>query len=220
MYPSLDDLERFVQDDVHTQPVFMCEYAHAMGNGPGDVWDYWEKIYAHPQLIGGCIWEWCDHVVMVDGVARYGGDFPEEPTHDNNFCCDGMVFADRTFKAGTLEIRAAYTPYRLHFADNTLYVTNRYDFTDLAEREFTVTISCDGKTLCCETVRVKAAPGETVPLLSGVMLPADCSLGCFADVVMTGGAGEASLQIPLPCAIADDRGGKSVRGHCPLVFYR
>lgn len=201
MYPSLNSLESYVQDDVHVQPIFMCEYAHAMGNGPGDVWDYWEKIYAHPQLIGGCVWEWCDHVVMADGVARYGGDFPEEPTHDNNFCCDGMVFSDRTFKAGTLEIRAAYTPYRLHFADNTLYITNRYDFIDLSEREFVVAISCDGETIRRETVQIKAAPGETVPLLSDMVLPENCAHGCFADVAMIGGAGEASLQIPLPCTI-------------------
>ena len=53
----------------------MCEYAHAMGNGPGGMWDYWNAIYENKKLIGGCIWEWADHTVMVDGVAKYGGDF-------------------------------------------------------------------------------------------------------------------------------------------------
>ena len=62
-----------------------------------------DLMYKYPQFIGGCIWEWADHTVLVDGVAKYGGDFPGELTNDGNFCCDGLVFADRTFKAGTLE---------------------------------------------------------------------------------------------------------------------
>ncbi|MBQ2780608.1 MAG: glycoside hydrolase family 2 [Clostridia bacterium] len=202
MYPSLEKIESYVQDDVHTQPIFMCEYAHAMGNGPGDVWDYWEKIYEHPQLIGGCVWEWCDHVVVDEkGVARYGGDFPNEPTHDYNFCCDGMVTYDRQFKAGTLEIRAAYTPFRLSYSDGALLVTNRYDFTNLSEREFVVTIACDGKVLRKETVCVTASPSETVCLLDNIVLPESCTLGCTVDVEMLGGSGKAVLQLELPCPV-------------------
>ncbi len=202
MYPSLAQLEEYVQNDKLNQPVFMCEYAHAMGNGPGDVWDYWEKIYEHPKLIGGCIWEWCDHVVVDDkGVARYGGDFPNEPTHDYNFCCDGMVSYDRQFKAGTLEIRAAYTPFRLAFEDGNLLVTNRYDFTNLSMRPFVVTISCDGEVLRKETVCVQAEPNETVCLLNNIVLPESCALGCTVDVEMLGGAGEATLQLALPCPV-------------------
>ena len=32
-----------------------------MGNGPGDLKDYWGIIYKYPKLMGGCVWEWCDH---------------------------------------------------------------------------------------------------------------------------------------------------------------
>ena len=53
-----------------SKPFFVCEYSHAMGNGPGDVYDYCEVYYKYPRLIGGCIWEWCDHTVVVDGVAN------------------------------------------------------------------------------------------------------------------------------------------------------
>ena len=93
-------------------PGMLCEYSHSMGNGPGDVWDYWEVFLKHKKLLGGCIWEWADHTVLVDGVPKYGGDFKGELTQDGNFCCDGMVFYDRNFKAGTYEIKAAYTPFR------------------------------------------------------------------------------------------------------------
>ncbi len=63
----------------------MCEYAHAMGNSPGGIWDYWDAIYSHKSLIGGCVWEWADHVFIENGVQKYGGDFEGELTHDGNF---------------------------------------------------------------------------------------------------------------------------------------
>ena len=113
MYPSVDTIEKWAKDDSIRQPVFMCEYAHAMGNGPGGMWDYWNAIYENKKLIGGCIWEWADHTVMVDGVAKYGGDFEGELTHDGNFCCDGMVFADRSLKSGSYEVKNAYAPFRI-----------------------------------------------------------------------------------------------------------
>ena len=43
MYPSLSEQKDWAQDPHIRQPVFMCEYAHAMGNGPGGLWDYWEE---------------------------------------------------------------------------------------------------------------------------------------------------------------------------------
>ena len=73
MYPEIPWLEEGKEDIIKT--VFVCEYSHAMGNGPGDVYDYCEVYYKYPRLIGGCIWEWCDHTVVVDGVGKYGGDF-------------------------------------------------------------------------------------------------------------------------------------------------
>lgn len=77
MYPSLKAVEDYAQDETKTQPCFLCEYAHAMGNGPGDVWDYNELFDRYPKLIGGCVWEWADHTVIdKDGVQRYGGIFP------------------------------------------------------------------------------------------------------------------------------------------------
>ncbi len=163
MYPSLESIEAYAQDDTKRQPCFLCEYAHAMGNGPGDVWYYNELFDRYPKLIGGCVWEWADHVVADrNGIGRYGGDFPGELTHDGNFCCDGMVFADRSLKAGSLEVKAAYQPMRTAYCGGILSVTNRYDFTDLSVCTLECSVVCDGETVAHKTLRISAKPHETV----------------------------------------------------------
>lgn len=161
MYPSLESLEGFAKDEKINMPVFLCEYSHAMGNGPGDVWDYNELFDKYDKLIGGCIWEWADHTVIVDGVQKYGGDFKGELTHDGNFCCDGMVFSDRSLKAGSLEVKAAYQPMKTELNGNVLTVKNRLDFTCLCEYDFTYAVELDGKTVSENTLKLEVAPHET-----------------------------------------------------------
>lgn len=162
MYSSLQEVERFALCDDINMPVFLCEYSHAMGNGPGDVWDYNTLFVRYPKLTGGCIWEWADHVVNVNGVQRYGGDFPGEQTHDGNFCCDGLVFSDRSLKAGSLEAKAAYQPIRTSYEDGVLTVYNRLDFTNLEEYEFRYTIEADGEVVAREELWLHAAPHTSV----------------------------------------------------------
>ena len=158
MYPSLEMVEGYALTDDINAPVFLCEYSHAMGNGPGDVYDYNELFDRYPKLIGGCIWQWADHVVTVEGVERYGGDFEGELTNDGNFCCDGLVFADRSFKAGTMEAKAAYQPIRTRYEDGILTVYNRLDFTNLNEYEFVYDIEVDGKKVVEKQVTLAAEP--------------------------------------------------------------
>ena len=162
MYSSLQEVERFALCDDINMPVFLCEYSHAMGNGPGDVWDYNTLFDRYPKLTGGCIWEWADHVVNVNGVQRYGGDFPGEQTHDGNFCCDGLVFSDRSLKAGSLDAKAAYQPIRTSYEDGVLTVYNRLDFTNLEEYEFRYTIEADGEVVAREELWLHAAPHTSV----------------------------------------------------------
>ena len=205
MYSSLRDVERYATTDDINMPVFLCEYAHAMGNGPGDVWYYNELFDKYPKLIGGCIWEWADHVVTVDGVQKYGGDFPGELTHDGNFCCDGMVFANRTLKAGALEAKAAYQPIRTHYGDNILTVYNRLDFTNLNEYRFQYWIEVDGeKQKEVETI-LSAAPHTSVRLEIPYREMA-CRYGVFLNTRLYRGDREVahtqhklpSLPIPEP----------------------
>ena len=158
MYSSLKDMEGFALCDDINMPVFLCEYSHAMGNGPGDVYDYNELFDKYPKLIGGCIWEWADHVVTENGVQKYGGDFPGEQTHDGNFCCDGLVFSDRSFKAGSLEAKAAYQPIRTRYENGVLTVHNRLDFTNLEEYQFHYNIEADGQVIASEQLWIHADP--------------------------------------------------------------
>lgn len=202
MYPSFEDLETFALTDDINMPVFLCEYAHAMGNGPGDVYEYNELFDKYPKLIGGCIWEWADHVVTVDGVQKYGGDFAGELTHDENFCCDGLVLADRSFKAGSLEAKAAYQPIRTSYEDGILTVKNRYDFTDLNECELSYNIEADGAILHEGSTVLSAAPHATAAL----QIPYEkvsCRCGVYLNVFLKkDGVLCAKTQHALPCTIA------------------
>lgn len=183
MYPSLSELKRCAECDDIPMPVFLCEYAHAMGNGPGDVYAYNEMFDKYPKLIGGCIWEWADHVVTVDGVEKYGGDFEGELTHDGNFCCDGLVFADRSKKAGTLEAAAAYQPIKTRLDGNTLFVYNRLDFTNLDEYEFLYKIEVDGKSVCEKKLCISLAP-HTETSVSFDYEKTDCEYGAYITAIL------------------------------------
>lgn len=190
MYPQIADVERYALDETKTMPYFMCEYSHAMGNGPGDVWDYWERIYKYPKLIGGCIWEWADHAVEdTSGVFRYGGDFGE-PTHDGNFCCDGLVSPDRRFKAGTREVKAVYQPMAVSLEDGTIYVTNRLDFTNLEEYTFEYAVETDGKSICRRTMQLSVRPHETVAIRLNISRPISCCFGAYLCCRLRNRSGE------------------------------
>lgn len=207
MYPSLKDVEGYALCDDINMPVFLCEYSHAMGNGPGDVYDYNELFDKYPKLIGGCIWEWADHVVNVDGVQRYGGDFEGELTHDGNFCCDGLVLSDRSFKAGSLEAKAAYQPIRTSYEDGVLTVYNRLDFTDLEEFQFHYAIEVDGKEALAEELWVHAKP-HTFARVEIPFEAADCRFGAHLNVELwKDGVRWAHTQHPLPiklCQMAEE----------------
>lgn len=199
MYPSFPEVKNWLDGDEVDLPIFLCEYSHAMGNGPGDVFEYNELVYSSPKFTGGCIWEWADHTVIVDGVQKYGGDFPGEKTHDGHFCCDGMVFSDRSLKAGSLEVKAAYAPFRFTYENGVLSLTNHFDFTDLKDCRVTVLWQCDG-TKTEKVLECSARPHETVRIPLDFTLPASCEDGCYISVSVTDDHGQkrGTLQQELP----------------------
>lgn len=204
MYPSFEEVERYATTDDINIPVFLCEYAHAMGNGPGDVYEYNELFDRYPKLTGGCIWEWADHVVTVDGVQKYGGDFPGEQTHDGNFCCDGLVFADRSLKAGSLEAKAAFQPIRTRFEQGVLTVENRLDFTNLDEYEFVCWTEIDGVATPLQIQHLSVAPHESLSLPIDFTAPT-CRFGAYLNVELwKDGEVAAHTQHPLPCILQEE----------------
>ncbi len=164
MYSTPEELLEYIERTGDRRPVFLCEYCHAMGNGPGDLRDYWEYIDNNPQLIGACIWEWADHV-FEDGDGRrfYGGDFGER-THDSNFCADGLVFPDRSFKAGSLEAKQVYRPVRAEYKDGKLKILNKYDFKSLADHTITYSYEVDGSVLVEGSLSSVASAGESTEI--------------------------------------------------------
>ena len=155
MYPSLETLQEYV-DSNPDKPYLMCEYSHAMGNGPGDLEDYWQFIQKHELMSGGFVWEWCDHAVYKgkaeNGKAMYwyGGDHGEYP-HDGNFCVDGLVYPDRTPHTGLLEYKNVNRPVRvIDFDQNTGIVTfhNYMDFVAMNQYlTMTYEVTCDGEII-------------------------------------------------------------------------
>lgn len=108
MYPPYEWLQNgYLDDEKETRPLVLCEYSHAMGNSNGDLADYWKVINGNDRFMGAFVWEWCDHAVMGEKGLLYGGDFGEK-YHDDNFCVDGLVTADRKLKSNALEMQAVY----------------------------------------------------------------------------------------------------------------
>ncbi|MGN0290064.1 MAG: glycoside hydrolase family 2 TIM barrel-domain containing protein [Lachnospiraceae bacterium] len=152
MYPSFEEIQSYL-DRGPDKPFILCEYSHAMGNGPGDIEDYFQLIHKEDILCGGFVWEWCDHAVYhgkaPDGrkIYYYGGDHGEE-IHDGNFCMDGLVYPDRTPHTGLEEYKNVYRPARVvSYQQKTreLEVKNHMDFTDLKDYiRICYEVSCDG----------------------------------------------------------------------------
>ncbi len=189
MYPDPGKVLEYYHETGDTRPFIWCEYCHAMGNGPGDLADYWRVIEKYPFLIGGFIWEWADHTApREDGNYGYGGDFGEE-THAGNFCCDGLVFHDRGFKSGSLEAKAVYQPLKTELRGNTLTLWNKFDFTDFSEVSILWNITADGEVVCGDTLSLSTRPHCSEEVILDFEVP-DCSLGAYLTVTMFDSKGQ------------------------------
>ncbi|GIF62455.1 beta-galactosidase [Asanoa ishikariensis] len=145
-------------------PFVLCEYAHAMGNGPGLLSTYRELFERYPRCQGGFIWEWLDHGIRRGNHFAYGGDFGE-PVHDGNFVIDGLVFPDRTPSPGLTELGAIFAPVRLVPDGDALTVRNGYDHRDLTGVTLDWTVAVDGTTVAAGSQAAPdLAPGQSAPL--------------------------------------------------------
>ena len=129
--PALDEHRRQL-------PFILCEYVHAMGNGPGGMQEYQDLFETYPRLQGGFVWEWIEHGIRQhapDGEAffAYGGDFGEK-VHDGNFVIDGMVSADLEPRPGLLDYKKVVEPVDLSISADwrEVAVHNKFDFLDTA----------------------------------------------------------------------------------------
>ncbi|KAL6715768.1 Beta-galactosidase (Lactase) [Lecanora helva] len=148
MYNSVDDLVKLATQDGDNfeKPILLQEYAHAMGNGPGNLQEYQDTFYQHRRLQGGFVWEWANHGLLKevgDGTGRsfyaYGGDFGDEP-NDYNFVMDGLCTSEHLPGPGLVELKKVYQPITMTMRDNYLFIENHYDFTTLKSSHCTYTI--------------------------------------------------------------------------------
>lgn len=137
MYPPIDEIIEFAKDKSKTKPLVLCEFIHAMGNGPGNIKEYIDAFYKYPALQGGFAWEWANHGLLTkdkqtsEEYYAYGGDFDEE-VHDGTFVMDGLVNSDHSPNAGLVEYKKAIEPVQLLESDGKkAKFINRYDFVDL-----------------------------------------------------------------------------------------
>ena len=154
MYPSPEDIEvDYMKHPLSKKPFFLCEYSHAMGNGPGDLEKYWKQIYANDCFFGGCVWELLDHSVDVGTVGDpkfiYGGDMGTFP-NDGNFCVDGLLYPDRRPHTGMLELKEVLRPCRLVAFDAermTVTLHNLRHFTTLSDLDLYWTVERNGRVV-------------------------------------------------------------------------
>jgi beta-galactosidase len=153
MYASVDEIVAYAKTNPD-RPLILCEYEHAMGNSCGNFQDYWDAIEQYPQLQGGCVWDWVDQGIWKttpDGrkYFGFGGDFGDSPT-DDNFCCNGLVLADRTITPKTIEAKKVYQNIGFKAVDlaaGKVEIVNKFFFTNLAGYNFLWSLSEDGNEI-------------------------------------------------------------------------
>ncbi len=165
MYPPPWQLENMANDPDINKPIFMCEYAHSMGNSTGDMKIYWDLINSHKNLIGGCIWDWVDQgLYKKDANGKmfwaYGGDYGDDP-NDANFCINGFVMPDRKVQPGYYEVKHIYQyvnfiPWDL--SKNQLIIQNRYFHSDLSDYEIQWNLTEDGKVIQSGVIDTLSTP--------------------------------------------------------------
>jgi beta-galactosidase/evolved beta-galactosidase subunit alpha len=174
MYTDLATLAALGAKTDLDKPHLLSEYGHAMGNGPGNLKEYWDVIKSYPRLQGGFVWEWLDHGLRFPGGSRpgafaYGGDFGDDP-NDGNFVITGLLFPDRTPSPALRELAKAQQPVDITLVDpaGKLEVSNGYDFLALSELEANWSL-LDGGVLAAQGILgpLSAGPGETETVLVG-----------------------------------------------------
>ena len=152
MYAPVDWCEHYCKEAHSSRPLMLCEYSHAMGNGPGDLSDYWNVIRKYDNFMGGFVWEWFNHGLYMGDTETgkpkygYGGDFGEIQ-HDGNFCCDGLVSPERKPMNGLLELKAILNPFEIKAIDSqngVFEIKNRFGFTNLSVLDCNYELSVDG----------------------------------------------------------------------------
>ncbi|QIY65816.1 glycoside hydrolase family 2 TIM barrel-domain containing protein [Streptomyces sp. RPA4-2] len=239
MYASVPETERIGSDDSRsplmnctpaqsarqrTKPFLLCEYAHAMGNGPGALDQYEALVHEHPRLHGGFVWEWRDHGILTttpDGTPyyAYGGDFGEA-VHDGNFVMDGMLLSDDVPTPSLHEYKAVVQPVRFTFDGDAeeVAVTNLRHSADTSDLRFVWRVEHDGTLVDSGDMEVPvvAAGASGRVKLPSVTVAHDAETWLTVDAVLAADTAWASAGHVIATAQLD----RSARRPAPGVRSR
>lgn len=167
MYPSIEYMTQMDRQP-RNKPFFLCEYAHAMGNAVGNLDQYWDYIENHSErMIGGCIWDWVDQGINMQGQSSdryyFGGSFGDYP-NDFDFCCNGLTTPDRRVTPKLLEVKKIYQYMEFDLTGNgQIDILNKYNFLNLDEFVMKYSVVKDGLTVSeGEMALPECAPGQHV----------------------------------------------------------
>ncbi|QPG74631.1 Beta-galactosidase (Lactase) [Brettanomyces nanus] len=150
MYPSLNKMEKWRKHRTDSngkfdKPLILCEYSHAMGNGPGSLKEYQDLFYTYKFYQGGFIWEWANHGIEFQTISKsdgklhkayaYGGDFNEE-INDGVFIMDGLLNSEHNPTPGVVELKKVLEPVVIDVSSSKVKITNRYDFSTTDHLKF------------------------------------------------------------------------------------
>lgn len=193
MYASVDESRAIGRGDAHytipgfkpapsqylDKPYILCEYVHAMGNGPGGMKEYQDAFYQYRRLQGGFVWDWIDQGIKQttpDGRVwyAYGGDFGDWP-NDHDFCINGLIFPDRTPSPALIEFKKVIQPVQFEASDlasGKILMRNRYDYLTLDHLSLVWRVLENGRPVTsgeCETPTL--APDESVVIEAPFEIP-------------------------------------------------
>ncbi|MGN0447404.1 MAG: glycoside hydrolase family 2 TIM barrel-domain containing protein [Acutalibacteraceae bacterium] len=202
MYGSPDLMRNILKGTAGSKykgkPFFQCEYAHAMGNGPGGLEEYVELFYSSKQFMGGCIWEWADHSVYDEKAKykwTYGGDH-NEPIHDGNFCVDGLFYPDRRPSSGALEMKVCYRPIRAgYIGDGVFELKNTRYFKDSGDIDISYEIIKNGEVCESGSVSTVVAPQTANKAQINSSLLAEKDADIFVNFIYTEKSTQGEIAI-------------------------
>lgn len=161
--------------DFFDKPMFLCEYAHAMGNAIGNLKEFWDSIEKSETIIGGAIWDWVDQAIydpakMKQGIYQLHTGYDYPGPHQGNFCSNGVVNPLREDSPKLAQVKAVYQYVDFELVgvqknEIRVSVRNKYDFESLEGYEFLWELYSDGVAVTSGEVALgELLPGEKMEL--------------------------------------------------------
>ncbi|HCT5823049.1 TPA: beta-galactosidase subunit alpha [Citrobacter sedlakii] len=216
----------------HPKPRIICEYAHAMGNGPGGLTEYQNVFYQHDCIQGHYVWEWCDHGIQATDDKgnvwyNYGGDYGDYP-NNYNFCLDGLIYPDQTPGPGLKEYKQVIAPVKVYAHDlprGELRIANKLWFSTLDDYTLHIEVRAEGETRATQQIKLHDVPPNSETILR-CTLPELDARETFLNVTVTkdsrtlyseAGHPVARYQFPLKDSTAELAPFNQPQA-CPLVL--